>query len=224
MYDTTLKKEMEDRYKVALPLQMAFWQAADIDTKMYCGNQDYWNQFYAVNFRNQRQLQFNKTQRVINMISGHQRKNRKVSICVPIENSDSETADQMTGVMMWAMQRDNTYEKISDCFTSGLICGINMLRLWMDFREDPESGDIRTERVPYNGLIMDPYWKCHDLSDCDWLWERRFFSEKQLLSVVPSIKKELNSLKQSQATQDTTRTSIPTTSIGRESIAQSRSC
>lgn len=202
MEDYLLKKEMEERYRMTLPLTMSWWQEADADTKMYCGNQDYSNQFYAVNFRNNKQLQFNKVQRVINMISGHQRKDRKVSICTPIENSDTETADQLTGTMMWAMTRDRTYEKISDCFTGSLVSGLNMLHLWMDFREDPENGDIKTERVPYNAIMMDPYWKNADLSDCDWIWNRRFFTENQVTAIVPKIKKELPSLKTAQVTQD----------------------
>jgi len=202
MEEHLLKKEMEDRYKIALPMQMSWWQAADVDTKMYCGNQDYWNQFYTVNFRNQRQLQFNKVQRVITLIGGHQRKNRKVSIATPVENSDAETADQLTGVMMWAMNRDGTYEKISDAFTGGMVCGMNMLHVWMDFREDPESGEIKSERVPYSAFIMDPYWKQTDMSDCDWIWQRRNMTAKQIVSIFPKVKKELSSLRTAQATQD----------------------
>lgn len=200
-FDYELKRQMDDNYKTAQPLQQQWWQQADIDTKMAVGQQDYY-QLSTLNYRNQGQLQFNKILRVINMIGGYQRKNRHVSLCVPIENSDNETADQISAVMFWSMGHDDTYEKISHAFDGALITGMNMLNVWMDFRDDPENGDIRTTRVPYNAFIMDPYWKDPTLSDCDWIWQRRYMTSKQILAIYPRIKKELPAMKKGQIGQD----------------------
>ena len=196
-YDGNLSVEMANRYREAQPLQQQWWYEADLDMKMYLGQQDYWNQLYTVNFRNQRTLQFNKILRVINMISGYQRKNRHTTICTPIENADNKTSDQFTALLMWAMNQDDTYEKISDSFDGANITGMNMLSVWMDYRDDPENGDIRCSRIPYSSFIMDPYWKNADLSDCEWIWNRRYLSKKQIMGIVPNVaEKEIENLKQ----------------------------
>ncbi len=198
-YNGSLSVEMANRYREAQPLQQQWWYEADLDLKLYLGQQDYWNQLFTVNFRNQRTLQFNKILRVINMISGYQRKNRNTTICTAVENADTKTADQFSALLLWAMNYDDTYEKISDCFDGANITGMNMLNIWMDYRDDPENGDIRCSRVPYNAFIMDPYWKNTDLSDCEWIWNRRYFTKKQILGLVPkSVQKDIERLKPPQ--------------------------
>ncbi len=186
----SLKAEMDQRYRQAQPLQQQWWYEANQDLKLTVGQQDYYNQLFSANFRNQRTLQFNKLMRIINMIGGYQRKNRHTSTCIPIENSDNHTADQLTALMMWSMNRDDTYEKISDTFDGSNITGLNLMNVWMDYREDPENGDIRTTRVPYSAFIMDPYWKEPDLSDCEWIWQRRYLSKSQIVALVPDAKND----------------------------------
>ena len=198
-YNGTLSVEMANRYREAQPLQQQWWYEADLDLKLYLGQQDYWNQLFTVNFKNQRTLQFNKILRVINMISGYQRKNRNTTICTAVENADTKTADQFSALLLWAMNYDDTYEKISDCFDGANITGMNMLNIWMDYRDDPENGDIRCSRIPYSSFIMDPYWKNTDLSDCEWIWNRRYFTKKQILGLVPkAAAKEIERLKPPQ--------------------------
>ena len=68
-----------------------------------------------------------------------------------------ETADMRSTTLNWAMNQDNTYEKISDCFEGSFtVCGQNLLSIWMDFREDPENGKILAvtdSHFPHTSLI-----------------------------------------------------------------------
>lgn len=195
----SLQKEMRDRYKESQPLFQQWWYEANIDTKMTIGQQDYWNQIYSVNYRNQRTLQFNKILRLVNMISGYQRKNRHIILCEPVENSDNETADQLTALMYHVANNIELYETISETFMSALITGFNLLSVWMDYRDDPENGDIKVSRLPYNAFIMDSYWKEPDLSDCDWVWVRRYLSQEQAISLVPEYQgREIKKIKPTQ--------------------------
>lgn len=196
--DYELKQLMSDNYRTSQPLTQQWWQQAEMDTKMTVGMQDYWNQIYTVNFRNQRMLQFNKCHRVINLIGGYQRKNRKVSLCVPVHNTGNDTADQLTQTMYWSKTRDDTYEKISECFDGSNMTGFELMNVWMDYREDPESGDINCSRVPYNAFIMDPHWKQRDLSDCDWIWERKYLSAEKILALYPKLGPDLPAIKKGQ--------------------------
>jgi hypothetical protein len=193
---------MDENYLSAQPLQLQWWQQAEMDTQMAVGEQNYMNSMYNVNYRNQRQLQFPKIPRVINMVGGYQRKNRHVMLCDPVENSDAETADQLNAALFHATSQDNTYEKISQCFDGSNTVGLNMLKCYMDYREDPENGSICTSRIPYNAFVMDPYWKDATLSDCDWVWERHYFSAKQIIALYPKLKKDLPSMQRQQSIQD----------------------
>jgi len=65
----------------------------------------------------QKQFNFNRIRRVINMISGHQRRNRKSIIAVPVDNADEETADQFSKVLLWATQQEGVLETISKLFS-----------------------------------------------------------------------------------------------------------
>jgi hypothetical protein len=168
---------MDERYREALPMWQAWWVQADLDTRIAMGDQSAWNAYYTTSTRMNRQLYFNKILRVLNMISGYQRKHRLTSIVNPIEGDDEETASDLSGCLQWGMQTANVYNTISDAFECSLQSGLNLLSLWMDYRRDPESGDIKCDRVGYNSFIMDPFWTKSDLSDCGWIWTRRWLSE-----------------------------------------------
>ncbi len=200
-----ISRELDDFWKESQALWQQWWFEADLDTKMATGQQDYFNNtFYNVNYRNQKLLQFNKILRIINMMGGYQRKNRLASVAYPADNDpdDGERSDEMTKVLNWVKNRDCTYEKISDCFDNANMCGLNLLNIWMDFREDPENGEIRTSRIPFNAFLMDNYWTKPDLSDCDRIWTRRYVTTRQLESMFPSIKKDIPYLGKGYAAKD----------------------
>jgi len=200
-----IARELEDRWKEGQSLWQQYWYQADLDFKMMSGQQDYWNTFYNINYRNQKQLQFNKILRVVNMIDGYQRDNRLASVIIPADNDKDtgETADQRTTVLDWIHRQDGTYEKISDSFNGAVTCGLNLLQIWMDFREDPENGEIKTRRIPFNAFLMDNYWTDPSLkTDCDWIWTRQYVSKRQLISLIPSIEKDIPSLGKGYAAKD----------------------
>ena len=171
---------------------------------MATGQQDYWNTFYNVNYRNQKILMFNKILRILNMIEGYQRDNRLENIVVAGDNDPDhgETANQRTTVLKWVMNQDGTYEKISDCFAGSNICGLNLLQVWMDFREDPENGTIRTDRIPFNAFLTDNYWTKQDFSDNNRIWTRRYLTTTQLKSLIPGITKDIPYLGKGYAAKD----------------------
>lgn len=199
-----IARELDDFWKESQALWQQYWYEADLDTKMATGQQDYWNTFYNINYRNQKILMFNKILRIINMIGGYQRDNRLATIITAGDNDPDlgETADQRSSVLNWSMRQDHTYEKISDCFDGSNTCGLNLLNIWMDFREDPENGQICTSRIPFNAFLMDNYWTKQDLSDCDRIWTRRYITTRQLLSIFPKIRKDIPYLGKGYAAKD----------------------
>ena len=150
-HDKDVKVMMEQAYANSITINQSFWSEADIDSRFKAGDQTLWNDIYGnlPAFR-RRVFNFNRIRRVCNMITGYQRRNRKSSIAVPIENSDETTADQFSKIMLWAMNKDNTLETISQAFDGAVTTGMNLLSVWMDYRNDPINGDICVDNVNYN--------------------------------------------------------------------------
>jgi hypothetical protein len=172
-----------------------FWHEADMDSRFFVGDQSVWSEVYGnlPSFR-QKQFSFNRIRPVVNMISGHQRRNRKSIIATPVENGDEETASQFSKIMMWSAQQDNILETISDAFEGALVTGLNLLQVWVDFRNDPISGHIRVDNCSYNSFVIDPYFKKSDLSDCNAIWKRTFVTRKEAMSLIPDKSDEIEEM------------------------------
>lgn len=200
--DKGLKLRMEDSYAQSITINQSFWSEADIDTRFRMGDQQLWNDIYGnlPAFR-KRVFNFNRSNNICNLISGYQRRNRKSTVAVPIENADEKTASQFTKVLTWAQQRDNTLETISTAFDDALTTGMSLISVWMDYRRDPINGDICTDHLAYNSYLMDPFFRKQDLSDCNHIWTRKWLTKKQIISLLPEHKSEILSLS-AQGTRD----------------------
>lgn len=193
--DRGVKTMMEETYANSITINQSFWSEADIDSRFRAGDQTLWNDVYGnlPAFR-RRVFNFNRIRRVCNMIGGYQRRNRKSSITVPIENSDQDTADQFSKLLLWSMQKDNTLETVSEAFDGAITTGMNLLSVWMDYREDPINGDIKVDNSSYNSYLIDPFFKKHDLTDCNYIWTRKWLSKVQVKSLLPDRKTEIDKI------------------------------
>lgn len=187
-------EQFDQFYEEAYSAWNSFYPLADRDLRMFLGDQ--WDE------QEKRQLfqegrstfVFNKIRRSINMVTGYQRKNRLSSVVAPVENSDQKTADQLSQLLLHAMNYADGYQQISDAFGGALKTGWNMLSIWMDYRDDPVNGDIKITREPYNGFILDPYFTQRDLSDCSYVLRRRYLSLEQTMSMLPGMEKDVKQL------------------------------
>lgn len=188
-------KLMDYYYSMAYTINQAYWSEADIDTRFKVGDQTLWNDIYGnlPAFR-RRQFNFNRIRRVINMITGYQRQHRYSSVVVPVENSDQDTSDQLSKVLFWANQQGNVLETISEAFEGAITTGMSLLSVWMDYRQDPINGDIRVDNLAYNEFMIDPYFKKKDLSDCRFIWTRKWLSKTELRSIFPERQYEVDSM------------------------------
>lgn len=182
--DVNIYNEFTDVYEEASGILGSFYDEAKKDLDFYLGSQ--WSQ-EELNFLRQEgrsSYTFNKIMRVVNMVTGYQRDHRLSSVSVPVEDSDQKTSDQFSKVMLQIMQ-DEGYECISNSFGGALKTGLNFIEAWMDYSSDPIDGDLRYSRIPYNGIILDPYFTNLNLSDCNYIIRRKFMSRTQAVSVLP---------------------------------------
>lgn len=193
--DQGVLSRMEQFYGQCLGINMSFWGEADQDTRFYCGDQTLWNNLYGnLSASQRRQFNFNHIRRVVSMIEGHQRRNRKSTIVTPVENADAHTADQFTKVLMWAQNQEGILETVSDSFRGALITGMNLMQVWLDYRTDPSSGNIKVDNCSYNSFVIDPYFRKADLSDCNGIWKREYLTRMQCISLFPKDAEQILNL------------------------------
>lgn len=193
--DRGILARMEAFYAESITINQSFWGEADTDTRFHAGDQTLWNDLYGnLPANRRRQFSFNRIRRVVNMISGHQRRNRKSVVATARENGSDQTADQFTKVIMTTMRNEGMLETISEAFEGSLITGMNLLQLWVDYRSDVISGDIKLDKCSYNSFLIDPYFRKPDLSDCNAVWKRSFLTKREVVSLLPDRADEIMGL------------------------------
>lgn len=186
---------MQKCYADSITINQSYWGEADVDLRFFSGDQTVFNDLYGnLPANRRRQFTFNHIRPIINLISGYQRRNRKSTIVTGVENADDVTADQLTKVLMWVHNQEGVLETISQAFEGSLVTGMNLLQVWVDYRSDPISGNIRVDNCPYNSFLIDPFFRKSDLSDCNYVWKRSFLSKRACISLLPEKKDELINL------------------------------
>ncbi len=179
----------------SLTLNEQWWTQANLDTRYEAGDQTLWNQFYNTwNIQGNKQFTFNLIRSLISMPEGYQRMHRKTTIAVPRENSDQDTADQFSELLLWLNEQQDVYETVSTSFRGSLVTGMNLIQVWMDFRNDPINGDIKVNNCPYNSIIVDPFFTKMDFSDCKGIVKRTFVTPDEAASYLPEHADEIRSM------------------------------
>lgn len=192
---TGILSYMNAAYAESITMNQQWWSRADVDTRATMGDIALWNDLYGNLPSNRRQFfNFNRILRIVNLIDGYQRRNRKSTIVVPFQNADQVTADQYTKILMWCNKQEGILNTISDAFRGSLITGMNLLHVYMDYRNDPISGDIKVDKCAYNSFLIDPFFRKSDLSDANYIWKRSFLTKREVLSLLPSMEEEVMAL------------------------------
>jgi len=193
--DHNVLKLMDYTYSKNIQINQSFWSEADTDARFTAGDQTLWNDIYGnlPAFR-RRQFNFNRIMRIKNMISGYQRQHRKSTIVTAVEGGSEQTASQFSKLMFNINNRARVLETISDAFEGAVVTGMNLLSVWMDYRYDPVNGDIQVDNIPYNGYLIDPYFKKKDLSDCNSLWTRKYLSRNQAMALLPGRENDIKNI------------------------------
>jgi len=193
--DTFIKDKIKDFYNNYNDKNQEFFYQAELDNRFYAGDQSVWNEVYRSTPLKRRNLfSFNRIRRIVEMISGHQRRARKSITVVPVENGDQQTADQFSRIMGHVSRKEYILSTISESFNEALTSGFSLMHVWNDYRQDPVSGSLKVDNVSYNSFMIDPFFRKADLSDCNCLWKRTFMSKVQIQSIMPDKLKLIDEL------------------------------
>lgn len=189
----TIRSQMKQNYSDSINVLQTQWYQADLDQRFAMGDQDLWGMLFPGNRR--KVFNFNLINPTLQVISGYQRRNRKSSICIPVKSGAQKTADQFTKCLYYAHNKAGAYQVYSDAFEQGALTqGIGLIGIYNDFTEDAVSGDIRLRYIDFKSILIDPFFRKHDLSDCRFIWTRQFFDKNEAALLYPKFRDELMAL------------------------------
>lgn len=181
-------------YERAYQLWNTFYAEAYKDLSYYLSNQWSLEELSYLNNQRRSSFTYNYIRKNINVVLGHQIKNRMSTIVVPIEGSSEETAEILSDTMQFVMNSANGYERLSEAFKGALITGLSFISPWVDYRDDPVNGDIKFHVDEWNAVILDPFFTKKDLSDCSFVCRRKFLSRTEIISLLPDKEDVIRSL------------------------------
>ena len=182
-----IKTKMDQDYNNNISLWAIFWNNSNLAVRCEAGDESLMATGGTnVSSNGRGSWYFNRARPILNTFSGYQRRNRKSTVCVPLEGGDQKTADQYTKLLLHIYNKAGVYETISEAFHQGAcITGMNMLHVYLDFRTDPVNGDIRIENIPYNAYMIDPYFREPDASDATFIRKRTWMTHSACASIMP---------------------------------------
>lgn len=194
--DHNILKIMDYTYAKNITINQSFWSEADIDSRFEAGDQSLWNDIYGnlPAFR-RRQFNFNRIKRIVNMISGYQRQHRKSVVATPILPHAQQGADDFTKLLYHTDTVASINEVESDAFEGSIITGMNLMSVWMDYRNEPVNGEIRVDKCAHNAFLIDPYFRSMDLSDCNNIWTRKYLTQNVVAGLLPGRESEIKNLR-----------------------------
>jgi hypothetical protein len=190
--DRDIKQMMQSNYQDSITNLQTQWAQADLDERTWLGDPDMWGALFPVGIHQRRKMfNFNLTHSSVMMVTGHQRRNRKSTICIPVKSPVQKTADQFTKCL-FHVHNNGGYGVYSDAFERGAIVqGFGLVNIFPDYASDPVSPDIKMRYVDFKSILMDPFFRNKDLSDCRYIWTRQYFDKQEAVLLYPDHREEI---------------------------------
>jgi hypothetical protein len=184
---SAIKAKKDNDYQNNQSVWNVFWSRATINVRLEAGDPTIMNtEGNTIATIGSSNYYFNRSRPIGLMLSGYQRRNRKATIVVPLENGDNHTADQYSKLILNIYKKENAYELISEAFHEGaIVSGMNLMQAYLDFNDDPLNGDIKFRNLAYNQFMIDPYFKNPDLSDASFIMVRSYMSKPSIVAICP---------------------------------------
>ncbi len=187
--DLSLRNKMQRHYSDSINILQTQWTEADYDQRFCLGDPEAGNLIFpGTSTYRRKNFNFNIINSIVQSVSGQQRQGRKSSIVIPIKKDSQRTADQLTKCLYYVHNKCGAYQVYSDAFEQGaLVQGIGLVSIFKDMTDDPVSGDIRLRYVDFKSILIDPYFRRSDLSDCRYIWTRQFFDREEVAILYPEL-------------------------------------
>jgi len=173
----------------------SYFREAREDLNFYAGQLLSAQEVGKLSNQNRNSYQVNKIRRVINQYSGYERENRVSTVIGSTDETDDQTAEQLSDCMLYAYDKGDAHINISDAFDHSLKTGLSVIGVAMDFSRDRVNGDIKFWWKPYNAVLIDPYFTKRNLDDAERCATRDMLDKEQVKQLLPFVDpKEIDSL------------------------------
>lgn len=180
-------KDYNDCYYEASEYWSAWQALAYDDYGHYLGKQWDDTDLKALKDEKRRPSVHNKIKKNINLVVGHQARNRMTSIVRPQETSDQEVADIYSDLVIWANRTSNAPKALTKAFKGSMICGLSVLNPYMDYSVDLINGDPKIAVESFNSILIDPKFSDQTLSDANYVTRRRYVTREEGKMMIPSF-------------------------------------
>jgi len=185
----SLKMQMQKNYQDTITHLQIQWNEADLDNRCYLGDPDVWNILYPIgSSRRRKMFSFNIPHSLTQVVTGHQRRNRKSIIAIPVMSPIQKTADQFTKCL-YHITGNGAHQVFSDAFEHGaLVKGFGLIAVFPDYSKDPVSPEIKFRYIDMNSVLLDCFFRQKDLSDCRFIWTRQYFAREEACDMYPDYR------------------------------------
>ena len=105
--------------------------------------------------------------------------------------SGSEENNSACDLPVHKFNRQSIVVGVTHPQTCLVLTGLSLLQVWVDYKSDVISGEIRVDYCPYNYFLLDPYFMKKDFSDCTACWKRSFLPKRDVISLLPEFTDEI---------------------------------
>lgn len=191
--DYDIVSDFTQDYNRAYMLLNTYYAEAYRDVGFYLGNQWSLEQMKYLNDERRNSFTFNKSRKTINMVSGYLSANQMQSVVVHRENSNPQTAEQLTELLQTQMNPKG-YKVINKAKHNSLVSGVSWVSPWIDYRSDYVNGRVEFHLDNWNDVIWDPFSYRMDLEDCTFVARRKYLSKDVIKSLVPGCEREVDAM------------------------------
>jgi hypothetical protein len=194
--DLSLRQKQQRNYTDSINVLQTQWLQADINQRFCMADQDVWAQLFPTSLlpNRRKMFNFNIMNPIVQAVVGQQIQTRKSSICIPIQNQLQKTSDQLTKCL-YHVHKGNAYQTYTTAFEQGpLVQGFSLVSIFPDYTCDPISPEIKLRNVDFKSVMIDPFFRRTDLSDCRFIWTRQFFDREECAILYPQFADEILSL------------------------------
>ena len=191
--DYDIVSDFTQDYNRAYMLLNTYYAEAYRDVGFYLGNQWSLDQMKYLNDERRNSFTFNKSRKTINMVSGYLSANQMQGQVVARDNSNPETAEQLTDLLHTQMAPKG-YRTLNKAKHNSLVSGLAWVSPWIDYRSDYVNGRIEYHLDNWNDVIWDPFSYRMDLEDCTFVARRKYLSKDCIKSLVPGCEREVDAM------------------------------
>jgi hypothetical protein len=191
--DYDIVSDFTQDYNRAYMLLNTYYAEAYRDVGFYLGNQWSLEQMKYLNDERRNSFTFNKSRKTINMVSGYLSANQMQGVVVARENSNPDTAEQLTELLRTQMQ-PNGYKVANKAKHNSLVAGVSWVSPWIDYRSDYVNGRIEYHLDNWNDVIWDPFSSKMNMEDSTFVARRKYLAKDVIKSLVPGCEREVDAM------------------------------